>query len=85
LMHHIPNQFISRISSFVVRYGLHFLEGDNMERSQTERLQQDVKELEHYALKLRKKGKHELMEKILIKKEFLASHINGENTMRFAS
>lgn len=54
-----------------------------MPRTQTERLEQDVKDLEHYALRLKKKGKIELMQKIINKKEYLETRL--ENKMSFAS
>ena len=63
--------------------GLYFLEGDTMPRTQTERLEQDVKDLEHYALRLKKKGKIELMQKKKKKKEYLETRL--ENKMSFAS
>jgi phage shock protein A len=53
--------------------------------TQAERLEKDVKDLEHYALRLKKKGKVDLAKKILIKKEYALAYLNGENSMKFAS
>ncbi len=52
---------------------------------QQARLNQDVKELEYYAAKLKKKGRFELMRKIEDKKEFLKNHCALVHNMKFAS
>tara|TARA_B000000441_G_C21750699_1_gene361997 strand:+ start:1999 stop:2211 length:213 start_codon:yes stop_codon:yes gene_type:complete len=42
------------------------------------RLRQDLKELEYYEYKLKKKGKLDLMKKIQRKKDFLKSYIETQ-------
>ena len=53
---------------------------------QLERLQKDSSDLEIYALKLKKRGKLEKMNKILKKKEFIEERIKLMNTeVRFST
>ena len=53
---------------------------------QLERLQKDSSDLEIYALKLKKRGKLEKMNKILKKKDFIEDRIKMINTeVRFST
>ena len=53
---------------------------------QLERLQKDSSELEIYALKLKKRGKLDKMDKILKKKDFIENKIKLMNTeVRFST
>lgn len=85
-MHHISST-TSKLQVFLHKkfVWLFYFLGGNMLSEQQARLNQDVKELEYYAAKLKKKGRFELMRKIEDKKEFLKNHCALVHNMKFAS